>query len=396
MEKFNKAIEKYVLLAFFVFLSFEGSAQDNKLYGIADDNKFNGQGIGGVYYNKTIKKFPIQHVDFAIKTEKDLVEAIKLARSGQIIYFPSDVKLNMTGYSNLNLKDGVNLVGDKDNGNGPLIYVEKGQSEPLFIITGNNVSIKGIRFYGPDAYEKTAKPEQFSKEKEALFVARSKKTGTSLDDYRKMYAAKPMSCFFAQNKNSKIVFEVNNCEFKGWSHSGILVGKNAKGYICFNYIHGNKHYGLGYGICFTYGEGIIQGNYFNDNRHSIAGTGVKGSGYEASYNIVGPLGVAQAFDMHGGKDRGDGTNIAGSYISIHNNEFQIENNAIVIRGIPQDSAKIYRNVFKTTLKDPEAHFVQQWYSKGKILVFDNLFISDNKRDIKARSNVMPRKLIKSK
>lgn len=392
--RFRDIIKNY-WFPFIAMLFFtEATAQDKGqvAYGVGDARSYNGIKVGGVYYNNTGKRFLEKNADFVVTTKQELVTAIKSAKNGDVIYLPSSTQLDMTGYSNLKLNDGIQLIGDKDINNGPLIYVKKGQTDPLFIISGSNVVISGIRFFGPDEFNKKGNA-QFTKEKLAFYTSRSKKTGVPLETYRKMYAIEPMKCFLAENQNKKITFEINNCEFQGWPHAGIMIGKNAKGNICFNYIHNNKHYGLGYGVCLTWGTAIIQGNYFNDNRHSIAGTGAKGSGYEASYNIVGPLGTAQAFDMHGGKDRGDGTNIAGSYVVIHNNEFEIENNAIVIRGIPEKGAKIYKNIFRSNIKNIEDHFVQQWYTNGKIDVFDNKFTDNNETVIKGKSVVSPRKLM---
>ena len=46
------------------------------------------------------------------------------------------------------------------------------------------------------------------------------------------------------------------------------------GYECYihhNYIHHNQMNGLGYGMTFSHGGGLVEYNLFNYNRHSIAG-----------------------------------------------------------------------------------------------------------------------------
>jgi hypothetical protein len=49
--------------------------------------------------------------------------------------------------------------------------------------------------------------------------------------------------------------------------------------------------------------------------------------------------------MHGGRDREDGTDIAGSSILIHHNTFRAPNTPVVIRGVPQDACRVFRNWF---------------------------------------------------
>jgi hypothetical protein len=49
--------------------------------------------------------------------------------------------------------------------------------------------------------------------------------------------------------------------------------------------------------------------------------------------------------MHGGRDRKDGTTIAGTRIEIHNNTFQAPTTAVAIRGVPQERCDIHHNWF---------------------------------------------------
>ena len=105
-------------------------------------------------------------------------------------------------------------------------------------------------------------------------------------------------------------------------------------------------------------EAVITFNQFQDNKHHIAGTGSQGQCYEAAHNVVlpytedhahpvtgKPYGQDHLFDMHGGRDRVDQTNIAGKQLSIHHNTFIPAYNAINIRGEPQEAARIQYNWF---------------------------------------------------
>ena len=49
--------------------------------------------------------------------------------------------------------------------------------------------------------------------------------------------------------------------------------------------------------------------------------------------------------MHGGRDRRDGTDIAGRSIEIHHNTFRAPETPIVIRGVPQESCRVHHNWF---------------------------------------------------
>jgi hypothetical protein len=70
--------------------------------------------------------------------------------------------------------------------------------------------------------------------------------------------------------------------------------------------------------------------------------------------------------MHGGWDRGDGTDIAGDWISIHHNTFQGGQRAVVIRGVPSQGAEIHHNWFAK----PAAQSV---VSIGNTRVFRNVY-----------------------
>ena len=104
---------------------------------------------------------------------------------------------------------------------------------------------------------------------------------------------------------------------------------------------------------------------FNSNRHSIAGTGRPDCGYVARHNVELGVSLSHCFDMHGGRDRKDGTNVAGTTIEISNNTFRAPQTPVVIRGAPQEKCQVHHNWFpkhrtaraavraeaKTTVKD---------------------------------------------
>jgi hypothetical protein len=55
--------------------------------------------------------------------------------------------------------------------------------------------------------------------------------------------------------------------------------------------------------------------------------------------------LSHCFDMHGGRDRKDGTDIAGTSIEIYNNTFRAPQTPVVIRGVPQEKCDVHHNWF---------------------------------------------------
>ncbi|MCP4641427.1 MAG: hypothetical protein GY851_13380, partial [bacterium] len=103
--------------------------------------------------------------------------------------------------------------------------------------------------------------------------------------------------------------------------------------------------GLGYGISHGAASSVVEFNRFNWNRHSIAGTGSPGCEYVARHNIELGESLSHCFDMHGGRDRKDGTDIAGTSIEIYNNTFRAPRTPVVIRGVPQETCEVHHNWF---------------------------------------------------
>jgi len=117
-------------------------------------------------------------------------------------------------------------------------------------------------------------------------------------------------------------------------------------YVHHCFIHHNQRDGLGYGVCLDGATVLIEANQFDACRHHIASTGAPGSGYEARYNVCLSAATSHLFDMHGGRDRGDGTDIAGDWLNIHHNTFQCTTQrSIVIRGVPSQGANVHHNWF---------------------------------------------------
>lgn len=250
--------------------------------------------------------------DVTVRTADALLETLKKAEAGQVIFVPSGVEIDLTDRRDIVIPGGVTLAGTRgaDGSEGALIHTTARESYSLMQTGGHGVRVTGLRFRGPHGGADRA---SFS------------------------------SRFLSIGHSST---EVDNCEIFNFNVVGLGVGAHALDVrIHHNSIHHCQRGGLGYGISSSSSDVHIIANVFSDCRHHIASSGSPGSGYEAAWNLVGPNATSHHFDMHGGRDRGDGTNIAGDWMHIHHNTFQGRHRHVVIRGIPSAGADVHHNWF---------------------------------------------------
>ena len=159
----------------------------------------------------------------------------------------------------------------------------------------------------------------------------------------------------------------------------------------YNFIHHNQRLGTGYGVLLNRADALIEYNYFDDNRHSITGSGRLNTSYIIRYNVFGKNSLNYVIDMHNITDEMLNKDIAGSKIEIYNNTFYTEEDgSIVIHGDPIQKAIIKNNIFYK--KESKAMLLK--CKKQKIEKSGNLFLKTaNKKKNEASPN---RKLIKSK
>ena len=289
---------------------------------------------GGKGYTRIVTKG-----DFTVKTETELVDALKNAKPGQVVYVDDGAELDFTVRVRaqqfvLELPGGVTLASGRGNkgSQGAVICSDEFATSPLIKITGPKARITGIRLRGPD-------PKMRWDELPRLLTL----GGQEL--YYKFPTSDGVWCPFPDA-------EVDNCEISGWSHGGVFVQKGGdNAHIHHNFIHHCQRRGLGYGVSLDQSHALIERNIFDYCRHSIAATGYPGTAYEAHDNIVQNNAILPSFDMHGGVDRGDGTSIAGDWLKIHHNTFLGKWKdidfvpAAGIRGIPTEGADIHHNRF---------------------------------------------------
>lgn len=276
--------------------------------------------------------------DFTPRTLEELVDALAKAKKGQVVFIPGHVVIDFTEVVHidkftLTIPAGVTLASDRGNGRskGAMLESDTLATRPL-ISPGADVRITGLRIKGPDS-KRRMEHHQRSVER-----AKPEDNGFSHDYYYKLPVSDGIS-------TTEPGLEVDNCEIAGFSHGGIFFRDGDRHRVHHSFIHHCQYNGLGYGICHDKGRTLIDHNLFNDNRHSIAGTGRPPGGYDATHNVELGRSLSHCFDMHGGSDRKDGTNIAGEHLRIANNFFIPDIRAIAIRGIPQRTAIIEHNWF---------------------------------------------------
>jgi len=255
--------------------------------------------------------------DVVAKTSAEFLAALGKGRAGQVVWVPRGVEIDLTGRSSVVIPGGVTIAGDRgaDESPGARIFTRQRATCPLFASGGEGIRLTGLRFEGPCA----------SRERIAEF-----------------------SGFL---RCSHYGPEIDNCEIYNWNIYGVggrLGAANVRVHHC--YIHHCQRSGYGYGVSLGECDASVIANRFDWCRHHIASSGTPGCAYEAAYNLVLPNANGHYFDMHGGRDRGDGTNVAGDWMHVHHNTFRGKHRAVLVRGVPAQNARIHHNWFAQPAK----------------------------------------------
>ena len=277
---------------------------------------------------------------YTARTLDELRDALKQATAGQVVFLPGDVELDLGGQRALTVPAGVTVASTRGwrGSKGALLFSDKLATPGFFATGGDCVRITGLRLRGPYPHREPV-----------AFHSRCLRT-------------------------SHFGLEVDNCELSGFGICAVGVGTGAsRAYVHHNSIHHNQRSGYGYGVCIGGGDCLVEANLFDWCRHHIASSGTPGSSYEARYNLCLEHANGHLFDMHGGRDRGDGTDIAGDWMNIHHNTFRSTVRSIVIRGVPSQGARVHHNWF---LHPDPANAVR---TSGNTQVTRNVFGGERKR-----------------
>jgi hypothetical protein len=324
------------------------AAEEKETFG-AEANPTGNPIGGGKGYQRLIVR-----CDYVVKTLKELLAALKEANAGQVVYVNDNAEIDMTGKQKIVIPGGVTVASGRGCGDskGALLYSNELATSPLLLAGGEKVRVTGLRLRGPDPERRTEQMRKLHRE-------------------GRYYSIPNSDGIICQHPH----LQVDNCELSGWSHAAVFLKRGASNaHIHHNYMHHNQRSGLGYGVCLDQADALIEANLFDWCRHHIAGTGRPATSYEARYNLVLENANGHSFDMHGGRDRKDGTDIAGDRINIHHNSFRaVSVRAIVIRGRPQQSVDIHHNRF---LHSGTQRAIAQTNATGNMNIFRNQFGPD--------------------
>ena len=284
---------------------------------------------GGAGYREVVRPTgsPVRNLD-------ELLEALAGASSGDTVHVAGDAVIECTERVHvdelvLELAGGVTLASDRGLKSAPggLIRSDTFATNPLIRVTGPDARLTGLRLQGPN-------PRQCLEHHHRAY-----REGRGPGYY---YSFPTSAGIEARDPRLR----VDNCELGGWSLGAVHLVSGGGHLVQHCFIHHNQYQGLGYGVCLDQADSLIEGNLFDANRHSIAGSGKGGSGYEARNNVEMGRSLSHCFDMHGGRDRKDGTDVAGGWMHVHHNTFRVAGRrAVVIRGSPEEEAVIERNWF---------------------------------------------------
>ncbi|MDP6777211.1 MAG: hypothetical protein QGI83_10645 [Candidatus Latescibacteria bacterium] len=300
---------------------------DNVVYGARPDER--GPIGGGSGYASIITRG-----DYAVKDLDALLDALSKTRAGQVVFISGETEIDLTAriYIEqlvLEVPEGVTLAGNRghDGSRGALLTSDALKTPVMIRATGPNVRITGLRIRGPN-------PKRYLEHHRRAFGP----GGGGHPYYYKFPTSHGI-------RSSHPRLEVDNCEVSAWGGGGVDLVRGEGHHIHHNFIHHCQYNGLGYGVVLDKASGLIEYNLFDWNRHSIAGTGRPGTSYVARHNVELGASLSHCFDMHGGRDRRDGTDIAGTSIKIYNNTFRAPKRPVVIRGVPEDGCEVYHNWF---------------------------------------------------
>ncbi|MDP3468631.1 MAG: hypothetical protein Q8S11_09880 [Daejeonella sp.] len=327
----------------------------NAIYGAKADE--GGPIGGGKGYTKIITSG-----DYTVDSLESLIDALGKVKSGQVVFIPGDLIIDMTTFIYidkimLKIPGGVTLASDRGhNGSaGAQITSDSLDTPGMISIEGPGVRLSGIRLQGPNSKR-------------------------YLDHHKRSFGpGGPGHTYYYKFPTSRGIItkfgnlEIDNCEISAFANAGVSLQKGTGSHIHHNLIHKCQYNGLGYGVSHDEASSLIEFNQFNENRHSLAGTGRPGCGYIARHNVELGISLSHNFDMHGGRDRKDNTTIAGTTMEMYNNTFLGPQRAVVIRGVPQDKCDVHHNWMPThkdaasaVRAEEKTYTTNNLYADGKV------------------------------
>ena len=301
-------------------------------------------GLSGVGW----RGVPASAATVVVQTKAELLAALGSAVAGDTVFVTGTASINLTGTKRIAIPPGVTLASNRGQSGslGALLFndeLDLGQSETWaqFAIGGAGVRVTGLRLRGPDQ--------------------QIRDNAYQYDNSRGLEFA---------NASDPLV---DNNELYGWSHAAVYFGDTIEGRVRGNHIHHNRRTGLGYGVVLVdHTSAVIEDNTFTQNRHAIAGQGIRSQRYDARFNLVTDNANGHGFDMHGENEAlSNGAPYAGDVVRITQNSFRsAAQRAVVIRGRPEKGAWVSGNCFAHSTQSAA---VQQTNFTGNMFIGSNTY-----------------------
>lgn len=267
--------------------------------------------------------------DHEVRSGDAFASAVAGANTGDVVWIPGDAELDVTGISDLEPAGDVVVASDRGlNGSEGALLAASRSVHPFLKLRNAGVRVTGIRFRFPVT-------EHVSYENGGVG------TGIAVD---------------APD------VEIDNCVFRGFGHAGVEIGR--EGFVERTHIHhcsfvDNPMDELGYGVVVYHGDPLVQANYFDNNRHGIAGGGDDDCAYTLYHNFFGPHTISHSIDMHdGGGQAGRRFDIVQNVVlATHRDTDGHVESGIYIRADPIEESVIAHNQFA---HDPAPSGVGDW------------------------------------
>ena len=269
--------------------------------------------------------------DREVSSRAGLLDALDDARRGDVVWVDGDVDMGDAedvSVEGVTLASGYGLPDDpagrlhSDEKPGPMLSAEDG------------ARVTGLRVHG-DEFEYFDPADRFP------------------DVDKPIYRVGASTGIFVRGDG----VEVDNLELSGWTYAGVGVRREGRADTSTHIHHvdavDNPAESVGYGVEAREGRPLIEHSYFDNNRHSVAGSGFENCGYVLRYCVVGDYHSSHPIDMHGRSREGHDVKIAGRRTRIANNVVKFRQShldgtrlsAVKFRGRPLERSVVAHNWF---------------------------------------------------
>lgn len=330
--------------------------------------------------------------DFVVRNGKEFLSALDTCKDGDVIYIPGDCVIDIaeedvdfSRKNRLAINKSITIASNRGQilpdgsvSHGGVLYWPNYKPFHYCYVTAPDFRLSGLIFKGPDNHSHVLhhRLSLYKEDENGKLVRKTREESYYYD----LWMGRG---FFFMADGA----EVENCEACGMNFAAFCFGLNRdntdgsgkrrsegnKVHHC--YLHHNQLDGLGYGVTVDMASVEFYANVLNYNRHSIASCGVPEVEYMAHDNVEMGNSLCHYFDIHGGHDRRDGTNIAGEYCEIKYNAFLGPENPYCMRGRPVIAQHVDNNIIFRSRPAYKRMLTHDDYGRGERV--DNLYIGKN-------------------